>query len=266
MFKDKPLVSIIIACYNSERYIDLCLESLLRQTYQNFEIIICDDGSKDQSFNKLKEWEKKDSRIIVLKNKENIFSAATRNRCFKISRGEYLMIQDIDDTSSKNRIEKLLEVIQKEKVDFISTSMFAFKDRPENSFAILSNKKENPTKWDFLWNSPFFNPSSIFTRECIESVGGYRVAPETKRGQDYDLFMRLYSKGYKGKNLFEPLYNFRLDDENIKRRTFKARIGEYKIRKYGFKLLKLFPLAIPFLFKPFVAHIYQKIKYIRGVN
>lgn len=59
MFKDKPLVSIIIACYNSERYIDLCLESLLRQTYQNFEIIICDDGSKDQSFNKLKEWEKK---------------------------------------------------------------------------------------------------------------------------------------------------------------------------------------------------------------
>ena len=87
-----------------------------------------------------------------------------------------------------------------------------------------------------------------------------------RRGQDYDMFMRMYSFGYKGKNIFEPLYNFRLDNENIKRRTFNARIGEYKIRKFGFKKLGILPFAIPFLFKPFLAHIFQKVKYIRGVK
>lgn len=85
MTKEKPLVSIIIACYNAENYIDICMESLIKQTYKNFEIIVCDDASTDKSIEILKKWEKKDKRIIILKNKINMFAAATRNRCFKIA-------------------------------------------------------------------------------------------------------------------------------------------------------------------------------------
>ncbi|WP_462335294.1 glycosyltransferase family 2 protein [Fusobacterium varium] len=267
MTKEKPLVSIIIACYNAENYIDICMESLIKQTYKNFEIIVCDDASTDKSIEILKKWEKKDKRIIILKNKINMFAAATRNRCFKIAQGDYFMIQDIDDLSRLDRIEKLLEVLQKEdKIDFVSSSMLTFKNIPGDSSYIWSNRNEYPTKWSFMWNSPFFNPASMFTRKCIEDVKGYRVAPETKRGEDYDMFMRMYSCGYKGKNIFDSLYIFRLDDANIKRRTFSARIGEYKIRKYGFKRLGISLFAIPFLFKPFLAHIFQKIKYINGIK
>lgn len=262
MENNNPLVSVIIACYNAEQYIDLCFEGLLNQTYQNFEIIVCDDASTDSSLKKLNEWETKDGRIKVLHNEKNMFAPYTRNRCLEISQGEFCMIHDIDDTSTPDRIEKQVKVLQNEPdLGFVSGSMAAFVENPGETFTVLKNKKEYPTKWDFLWNTPFFHPVSMFTRECIMSVGGYRVAEETRRGQDYDMFMRMYAAGYKGKNIDEPLYNFRMDAANIKRRTFKARIGEYKIRKFGFKAMGLMPWAFPFLFKPFVAHIVQKIRY-----
>lgn len=262
MINSNPLVSVIIACYNGEQYIDLCFDALLKQTYQNFEIIVCDDASTDHSLKKLNEWARKDKRIKVLHNEKNMFASYTRNRCLQISKGEFCMIHDIDDTSTPDRIEKQVKALQSEpSLGFVSGSMAVFDESPDETFKVLKNKKEYPTKLDFLWNTPFFHPVSMFTRECIMSVGGYRVVEETRRGQDYDMFMRMYASGYKGKNLDEPLYNFRMDAANIKRRTFKARIWEYKIRKYGFKAMGLMPWAFPFLFKPFFAHIVQKVRY-----
>lgn len=263
MIKGEPLVSIIVACYNAEKYVDICMQSLISQSYKNIEIVVCDDASTDQSMELLNKWKDRDRRIIVLKNENNMFAAATRDKCFEVSKGDFFMIQDIDDASHENRVERLLEILQKEegKVDFVSSSMMAFKENPKDVFRIMSNRHEYPTRYHFLWNQPFFNPATMFRRECIEKVGGYRVAPETRRGQDYDMFMRMYAVGFKGKNIFEPLYYFRLDADNIKRRTFEGRIGEYKIRKSGFKAMGLMPWAFPFLLKPFIAHIVQKIKY-----
>ena len=260
---EKPLISIIIACYNAETYIDSCFESLMQQTYQNYEIVVCDDASTDRSFEILQYWAEKDSRIIVLKNERNLFAAATRNRCFAASHGDYFMIQDIDDTSKPNRIERLLECLEREKkeISFVSSSMDVFRVDPEKPYKLM-RYKEYPTKWSFLWNSPFSNPASMFTRKCIEDAKGYRVAKETRRGQDYDMFMRLYSLGYKGKNIQETLYNYRLDSAGDRRRTFQVRIGEYKIRKRGFYALGLMPLGALFLLKPFAAYPVQKIRYI----
>ena len=263
----QPLVSVIIACYNAEHYIDLCMKGLMAQTYQNFEILVCDDASTDNSFEILKKWEEKDNRITVLRNERNMYAPATRNKCLRVCHGDYCMIHDIDDISTPDRIEKQVAALKKEPdLGFVSGSMSAFREKPSEVFQVLRNKKEYPTKWDFLWNTPFFHPVSMFTRDCIMAVDGYRVAEETRRGQDYDMFMRMYAKGYRGKNLEEPLYYFRMDAANIKRRTFKARIGEYKIRKHGFTAMGVMPWAAPFLLKPFVAHVVQKIKYMRIIK
>lgn len=257
----EPLVSVIIACYNAEQYIDGCLDSLVNQTYSNLEIIVCDDSSKDGSYSKLLEWKNRDHRIIVLHNKQNMYAAATRNKCIKASHGEYLMIQDVDDISRLNRVEVLLSYFKKNpSISIISSSIQCFKESLEDPLSIYCERKEFPSKYSFLWGISFVHPASMITRECMEAVDGYRVAPETRRCQDYDMFMRMYAKGYKGMNIKETLYYYRLDEANFRRRTWKARVGEHKIRKYGYEELGMMPWAYIFTLKPFVSHFIQFIK------
>ncbi len=257
------LVSVVIACYNGEKYIDLCLDSLVSQTYKNIEIIVCDDCSNDHSFEILKKWAKRDERVIVLRNDKNLMAGETRNRCFKASHGEYYLIQDIDDISKPNRIEVLLNSLINESgsIDFVSSQMAAFEKNPSVITKIMDFRVEYPQKWHFLWGQPFFHPATLFRKQCIDMVGGYRGVKENRRAEDYDLFMRLYANGFKGKNISVPLYLFRLDAANIRRRDFKGRIGEYKARLYGFKELGMMPWAYPFTLKPFISYIYQQIRY-----
>lgn len=263
---NQSLVSIIIACYNAENYIDVCINSLLNQTNQNFEIIICDDASTDGSVSVLKRWAKMDERIHLLYNQKHMYAAATRNKCIKASRGKYLMEQDVDDYSKPDRIERLLQTLQGEKVDFVSSAMLVFDQNPDKIEEIMNKKTEYPKRYHFLWGLPFFHPATMFTRECLTAVSGYRVAEETKRTEDLDLFMRLYAKGYQGKNIHDPLYVYRVDDDNINRRDFQSRKCEIKIRKKGYTALGMMPWALPFVYKPIPAYIYQKIRYWRRMR
>ncbi len=261
---EAPLISIIIACYNAEKYIDQCMEELVNQTYANIEVIVCDDASTDESLMMLRKWAKKDARIKVLNNDKNLFAAKTRNKCFKEAKGDYFCIQDIDDISRRNRVEKLLEEIQKGHIDFVSSAMQCFNGYQDNLADILSPPKEYPTKTDFLSGISFCHPATMFTRECIEAVGGYRVSRNTRRCQDYDLFMRLYAKGYRGKNIRTPLYLYRRNEDTLKRGwTLSATMCEYKVRKYGYKEMKL-PLFPSFLYslRPWTSFLYHKIMYL----
>lgn len=261
MMKENKKVSIVIACYNAEDYINTCLESLLSQTYQNFEILICNDASTDRSSEILAQWEKRDSRIIVLHNITNEFAASSRNKCIQKSSGDYIMIQDVDDYSFPNRIEDLVSELENRDADFVSSAVSCFDTDINVSTGEIHPKHLKPTKKDFLWNLPFHHPATMFKKECIAAVNGYRVSQETRRGQDYDMFMRMYAAGYRGVNVDKVLYGFRVDADNIRRRTWDARKCEMKIRYKGFKALKMMPWAFPFVIKPIFAHVVQKMKY-----
>ncbi len=257
---NKKLVSVLVACYNGEQYIDLCFDALLKQTHQNFEIIVCDDNSSDNSLAKLRSWEKKDNRICVIHNETSLKASGARNRCLEKAKGEYIAIQDIDDYSAPNRIMEQLKVLQNGRVDFVASSAYEFSDARNDGQRIIKPFVQKPTKWSFLKGQPFLHPTTMFTAKCLKDVGGYRVAEETQRAEDYDLYMRLYSKGYVGINLSEPLYYYRLDEGNYKRRTFAGRRGEIKVRKQGFKALGLMPLGYIFAYKPVLSHILMHIK------
>lgn len=101
-------VSIIIPVYNSEKYISKCLDSVINQTYKNIEILVINDGSKDNSINILSEYEKKDSRIIVI-DKENEGVAKTRNMGIKKATGDYIMFIDNDDFIDSDYVETYLK-------------------------------------------------------------------------------------------------------------------------------------------------------------
>ena len=255
---EMPLVSVVIPTYNCERYIKQCLESLLSQTYKNIEIIVCDDCSTDSTFSILREYESKGA-IILLKNEKNKRQAYSRNRCIRKASGDYIIMQDGDDFAEASRVELLLSILLKEDVDFVGSDCFLFDDK--GKYDLLANKVEYPKKEDFYWNLPFAHASIMFRRECLDSVGAYKVSKRTKRGEDMDMLFRMYAKGYKGKNLFIPLYNYRVDKDTYSRRDFQSRKDECIIRFYGYKINHiLFPIGWLFVFKPILAQIIQSLK------
>ena len=262
MINERPLVSVIIASYNSEKTIESCIQSLLNQTYKDIEIIICDDNSSDNSLAIINRIKEKNPNIVVLHNSTNLKAAASRNRCIEISKGEFLAIQDADDSSFPNRIEiQVSFLLNHPELDFVSSNARLFNET-NSDLGIMKLGKEFPSKWNFLWGLPFIHPATMFRKESIAAVKGYRVAKETRRGQDYDMFMRMYAIGLRGANIGQCLYNYRLDENCVKRHGEGAH-DEYLVRKYGFKIMGLMPVGYLFAIKPYISNFAHNLGWFK---
>jgi len=257
MIERENLISVIMGVHNGVSGLRNAIASITEQTYQNWEFIICDDGSSDGSLRCLREY-KDDRRFIIIQNNENMGLAATLNHCIEYCGGEFIARMDADDLSYPDRFERQLkELHEHPEISFISSSADIFNGAKITGRRIL---KRYPTKYDLIWNSAFIHPATMFRARDLRAVGGYRVAKETVRGQDYDLFMRMYGAGYRGANLQEPVFRYTVDERNIRRRTFKARVGEAKIRKAGYKAMGIWPWAAPMTLKPFAAFVLTAIR------
>lgn len=254
----KEIISIIMGVHNGKSRCDAAIDSILNQTYTNWEFIICDDGSSDGSYDYLREKYSKNEKFIIIKNEQNVGLAATLNHCLEQAHGNFMARMDDDDISYPERFERQISFLHDHpEISFVSSSIDLFNGEKVVGQRIL---KAYPEKKDLIWNSPFVHPATMFRSADLKAVGGYRVAPETVRGQDYDLFMRMYGAGYRGANLTEPIYRFTVDENNLKRRTFNARLGEMKIRKYGYKAMGVMPLAAPMILKPLVSHVVMGVR------
>jgi glycosyltransferase EpsE len=257
-------VSVIIAVYNAESYIERAVESIQRQTYQDFEIIICDDCSTDKTVEKVKQMIKQDNRITLLQNDRNIRAAASRNRCLEIAKGEFVAIQDADDFSHVTRLDEQVTFLDNNpQYDFVSSKMFRYDEKDDvdvlknespdsNNFAYKLPYIESPKNKHFLFRLPYTHAPTMFRKNAVRAVNGYRVSKETVRGQDADLFMRLHASGSRGYNLNKSLYYYFEGDEAFKRKKFKYRLHTVIIRYKGFKAMGLMPLGYIYLFKPFI--------------
>ena len=256
--KEDALISIIMGIHNGKGRCDAAIESICKQTYTNWVFIICDDGSTDGSYEYLNEKYGNDSKFIIIKNEKNIGLAATLDHCLEYANGEFVARMDDDDISYPDRFEKqIIFLNMNPEISFVSSSVDLFNGKKVVGQRIL---KSMPEKKDLIWNSPFVHPATMFRAADLKKIGGYRVAAETVRGQDYDLFMRMYGIGCRGANLTEPVYRFTVDENNLKRRTFKARIGEMKIRRYGYSAMGVMPLAAPMILKPLVAYVIMGLR------
>ena len=255
------LISIIMGAYNCEETIDDAVQSILNQTYDNWEFIICDDGSTDSTFEILKKYAKKDSRIKLLKNSKNCGLPKTLNICLDNASGKFIARMDGDDVSLPNRFEKEVEVLRKGKFAIVSTWMNLTRGKGE-IWGILKNK-EFPKKGDLIISSPISHPASMFTRDCILDVKGYRNLKKTVRVEDVDLWIRLYQKGYRAYNIQEPLYNMWNDEKKKKRRKYKYRINSTLVRLEGCRRLKLPFKYYLYAFKPMILGLIpSKIRFL----
>jgi len=136
-FMNNPKVSIIIPIYNVEQYLRQCLDSVINQTFKDFECICINDCSMDNSYNILKEYAKKDSRFIIIDLPENKGQGYARNEGLKIAKGEYISFVDYDDWVTKDYLEVLYNEIKKNNLDMVCASAYFY----DNSQGKMINKK-----------------------------------------------------------------------------------------------------------------------------
>lgn len=145
-------VSIVIPIYNVEKYINRCLDSLINQTYKNIEIICVNDGSKDNSLQILKEYQKKDNRIIII-DKMNAGVSSARNDAIRKSTGSYITFVDADDWLELDAIESLYNTMREQNVDVIRGNFFVNFNEEKNEstgeLGELKNKKLLTNQSDF---------------------------------------------------------------------------------------------------------------------
>lgn len=253
-----PKVSVLMSVYNNASTVDKSILSIVEQTFKNWEMILINDASTDGSLEKLLAWEERDRRIRAYSNESNMGLASSLNKAFEISAGAYIARMDGDDRAMPDRLMRQVAFLEENpQVAIVSAGCILFDEEGEWG---RRSGKPSPQKRDFLWGSQFLHPATVMRREALENAGGYRVCRDTLRTEDYDLFMRMYAKGYCGRNLGEPLLYY-YENRKPRRVRFGTRISEAKTRYRGFKALGLMPGGILYVVKPlFVGLLPGKMK------
>lgn len=248
MDNNKVTVSVIMGIYNTESTLAEAIDSIINQTFIDWELILCDDASSDRTYEIAKDYAKKYSNIKLIRNKKNMGLNYTLNHCLKYATGKYIARMDGDDLSEPYRFEKQVRFLEEHPdIAIVSSLMTCF---DENGVWGQTTAVEYPTNLVFAKRTPFCHAPSMVRKEAFDAVKGYAVDKRLLRVEDYDLWIRMYAEGYKGANILEPLYRVR-DDRNAKsRRKFKYRINEVYVRYLGFKRLKQPVSKFPYIFRP----------------
>ncbi len=221
-----PLVSVIMGTYNGSRWIGRAVKSILNQTYDNIELIICDDASTDNTVEIVKEIACKDNRVKFVSNEVNSGLNISLNKCIDTSNGEYIARMDDDDISELDRIEKQVSFLEEHPEYAIVGCSKRFFD--EDGVWGQSKAKKTPTIADVFTSHAFSHPTVMIRRDALTSVGNYSTDKLNRRGQDYDLWCKLYLAGYRGYNLEDFLFNYYESKTSVSRRKLKYRIDHIK--------------------------------------
>jgi glycosyltransferase EpsE len=243
-----PVISVAMGVYNVECTLVEAVNSIKKQSFTNFELILCDDGSTDSTLSLCRRLAAEDSRIRVLANERNLGLNYTLNRCLAEARGEFYARMDGDDTCSPERFDKLLAALENNPdIAVVSSWMTCFDE--QGSFATIRTKPK-PEARDFAHGSPFIHAAAIMRTSVLRRLGGYGTEPWLRRSQDYHLWFRLYAAGYRGINIQESLYQMRDNRDAARRRTFQVRLNTARIMFWGFRLLKLPVWSYPRIARP----------------
>lgn len=221
------MISIIMGLYNAANTISEAIDSIINQTYKDWELIICDDGSTDHGIDIVKEYCQKDERIKLIQNDTNRGLNYTLNHCLEYVKGEYVARMDADDISLPTRLEEELDTLLKTNSDIVSCPMIFF---DENGDWGEGKAITNPQKKDFIYGTPFCHAPCLVKTTAYKAVNGYTVDDRLLRVEDYHLWYKMYKEGFTGVNITKPLYKMRDDRNASNRRKFKYRINESYVK------------------------------------
>lgn len=232
-----PRISVLMGIYNCASYLQEALDSLYVQTYQDFKIILCDDGSTDDTYAMAQRNAKEHDNIVLIKNERNMGLNYTLNHCLKYADTEYCARMDGDDRSLPTRFEKEIKFLDEHpEYAIVSCPMIYF---DENGEFGRGKAIGEPTKDSFNYGVPFCHAPCMVRTVAYQTVGGYSDAKYLLRHEDYNLWMKMFAAGYRGYNLEECLYAMRDDRNAVKRRTIRGRINGIYAHWLAYRTLKL---------------------------
>ena len=264
-----PQISVIIPVYNGEDFIWEAIMSILSQSFREFECIIVDDASTDQSYQICQEYAKKDQRIRLYKNDENKWISFTRNRLINLCVTNYIASQDCDDISVINRLELCFNFLEQNKdygvVSWNNTII-------DEGWSIIGKRVYPSNIWkSILKKSPISQPSSMFRKDIFLKLGWYDQS--LNYWEDYDLWLKMYSYGYKIYNLDEVILCYRIHNQQTKSKQLKQTlkntifIQKRAMMVYGVKpvfsdyIYLFMEKCLLYLPNKFVLFLFKKLEY-----
>lgn len=266
-------ISVIMAVYNCEKTIDKAIQSILEQTYKNWVMIICDDGSTDGTYEILQRYKVQyPGQFIIIQNDGNKQLPYSLNHCLQYVNTNLVARMDGDDWSMPERFEKQVNFLKEHpEYDLVSTGVTVF-DGEKKIASII--KTPVPTRKTMLRENAFSHATIMTYKRVYDALGGYSLNPSALRVEDVDLWCRFLAAGFHGYNLPDELYVILEDVNAVKRRTFQARLNSARTRSKGYKLMGFHGLICyqPYLmvFKALIpTGVYRtmhkwKLKYIKS--
>lgn len=236
-------ITIIVPVYNVEKYLKDCIDSILQQTFTDYELILVDDGSPDNSGQICDDYAHKDKRIKVI-HKNNGGLSSARNAGLNLSIGEYITFIDSDDLIKKDYLKKVFDIVLKENIDVLSCQFYRFKNSLELNLEEQSDLKyeimDKYTAMGELINNSELNFSActkIFRRDLFK----YLKFNEIRIYEDMDIMYRIIDKASKIAIVYNSFYCYRITPNSILTSNFNQKhLIEYDIRKEMYDYYSIF--------------------------
>lgn len=230
-------ISVLMGIYNCASTLVEALDSLYAQTYKDFKIILCDDGSADDTYRVAKAYATQHDNIVLIQNDRNRGLNYTLNHCLEYADTEYVARMDGDDISLPERFEKEIRFLDEHpEYAVVSAPMIYFDEKGD--FRWGNGHGEVKAK-DFVHGSPFCHAPCMGRTDVFKKVGGYSVDGKLLRVEDYHLWFKIYASGYKLFMLNDYLYKMRDNQNALARRDWRNRRNEAYVKHIGYKMIGL---------------------------
>ena len=187
----EPLITVLMSVYNGDKFLEKAIKSITTQTFSDFEFLIFDDCSTDNSWNILKSFQ--DQRIRLFKNQKNMGLTHNLNRGLDLARGEYVARMDADDVSFQNRLNRQKDFLQKNpEIAMVGCWAEVISEAGKKIDRVNSPILPYLLKWRLIFNNTFTHSGVMFRKEAACKVGGYSGA--LRYAQDYDLWSRISTR------------------------------------------------------------------------
>lgn len=217
-----PLVSIIMPAYNAEKYIEESIESICKQTYFNWELLIIDDNSNDNTLQIVNKYSKEDKRIKIIKQETNKGVAQARNVAIKESSGKYIAFLDSDDLWEKQKLEKQIKFMENKKINFSFTNYINISEEGKEI-----KKIKCPEKLDYkeaLKGNKIGCLTVVIRKSSLENI----VMPKLKH-EDYATWLQVLKTGNTAYCLQEYLARYRMRSKSLSSNKFKVLFWTFPI-------------------------------------
>jgi len=227
-----------MSVYNGEKTVGKAIESILNQTYKNFEFIVIDDRSQDQTLQILYNYQKQDSRIKILKNDKNLGIAESLNKGILEAKGEWIARMDDDDESLPDRLEKQIDYIKNHPDVDIFGGKAIFRDIHGNEMPNYFNNwppiNTNDIEKFLYHNSPIIHPTVFIRKQSLFNLGLYNK--DFSGAEDYELWTRAWKNKLNIRNLDDILIRYTVNPEkkSFKRIWKRYYVKNYIIKQYNF--------------------------------